>query len=325
MKTKLNPRSITAALCASLLLPIASSASALSLNLGHTLSPESHYQVMAEKMAELVKEKSDGDIVIHTFPQSQLGGEVMMIQGARTGTLDMLITAQAPLTGTIEAFSFFDIPYLFDSVDDANAALAGPLGDHFLEMLPEKNMVGLGWLSAMERNVFSSKAINNAGDLENMKIRVMQSPGYIEAYQSFGAMPTAMAYGDLYIALQQGVVDGGDTSPDQFVMDKFYEVSKYYNITKVHYLPALLIISKSRWDSLTEEQRGWLQESANEALAFGIAYYKQSYKDSLIKMRELGVTVVEPDVETLRQKSIAAREELIKQVPDGARLYELLE
>lgn len=325
MKTKLNPRSITTALCVSLLLPIASSASALSLNIGHTLAPESHYQVMAEKMAELVKEKSDGDVVIHTFPQSQLGGEVKMIQGARTGTLDMLITAQAPLTGTIEAFSFFDIPYLFDSVDDANAALAGPLGDHFLEMLPEKNMVGLGWLSVMERNVFSSKAINNASDIEDMKIRVMQSTGYVEAYESFGAMPTAMGYSDLYIALQQGVVDGGDTSPDQFVMDKFYEVSKYYNVTKVHYLPALLIISKSRWDSLSEEQKGWVQESADEALAFGIDYYKESYEDSLVKMRELGVTVVEPELETLRKKTTAVREELIKHVPGGAGLLELLE
>ena len=89
-------------------------------------------------MAEIAKKKSDGEIIINTFPQSQLGGEVKMIQGARSGTLDMLITAQAPLTGTIEEFSFFDVPYLFDSVDHANAALGGQLGDHFLNMLPEK-------------------------------------------------------------------------------------------------------------------------------------------------------------------------------------------
>lgn len=325
MKTTTNFRSITATLCASLLLPVANSASALSMNLGHTLAPESHYQIMAEKMAEIAKKKSDGEIIINTFPQSQLGGEVKMIQGARSGTLDMLITAQAPLTGTIEEFSFFDVPYLFDSVDHANAALGGQLGDHFLNMLPEKNMVGLGWLSAMERNLFSSKAINSASDVEDMKLRVMQSPGYVEAYEALDAMPTPMAYGDLYIALQQGVVDGGDTSPDQFVMDKFYEVSDFYNLTKVHYLPALLIVSKSRWESLSEEEKGWLQESANEALAYGIDYYKQSYDDSLNKMEELGVTVVEPDVETLRKETAEAREQLINQVPEGERLYELLE
>lgn len=317
-------RSVTTILSASLLLPVANSASALSLNLGHTLAPESHYQVMAEKLAKLAKQKSDGEIIINTFPQSQLGGEVKMIQGARTGTLDMLITAQAPLTGTIEAFSFFDVPYLFDSVDHANAVLAGPLGDHFLEMLPEKNMIGLGWLSAMERNLFSSRPIENANDIEGMKLRVMQSPGYVEAYEALGAMPTPMAYSDLYIALQQGVVDGGDTSPDQFVMDKFYEVSDFYNLTKVHYLPALLIISETRWDSLSEEQKGWLQESANEALAYGIDYYKQSYDDSIAKMKELGVTVVEPDVATMREETAAVREQLINQVPEGERLYEML-
>ena len=325
MKTKLNLRTVTATLSALVLFPIAGTASAISLNIGHTLAPESHYQVMAEKLAELIEEKSNGDISINTFPQSQLGGEVRMIQGVRTGTLDMLITAQAPLTGTIEEFSFFDIPYLFSSVEHANDSLAGELGDHFLDMLPEKNMIGLGWLSAMERNLFTSSAVNSASDVEGMKLRVMQSPGYVEAYEALDAMPTPMAYSDLYIALQQGVVDGGDTSPDQFVMDKFYEVSDFYSLTKVHYLPALLIMSKSRWDSLSEEQRGWLQESANEALAYGIDYYQQSYDDSIAQMKELGVTVVEPDIATLREETEEAREQLIKQVPEGERLYELID
>src|SRR5690606_15330711 len=94
-----------------------------------------------------------------------------------------------------------------------------------------------------------------------------------------------MAYGDLYLALQQGVVDGGDTSPDQFVMDKLLEVSKFYNITRVHYLPALLIISKTRWDGLTPEQQKILSESADEAMAHAREYYKKSYDDSIAKMK----------------------------------------
>lgn len=318
-------RSIATFLCAPALMLSAGSASALTLNLGHTLAPESHYQVMAEKLGELIEQKSGGEITINTFPQSQLGGEVKMIQSARSGTLDLFVTAQAPLTSTIKDFSFFDVPYLFDSVDQANAALAGPLGKHFLDLLPEYNLVGLGWLSAMERNVFASRAIESEEAMHGLKLRVMQSPGYVQTYESLGAQPTPMAYGELYIALQQGVIDGGDTSPDQFVMDKFTEVSKFYSLTRVHYLPGLLIMSKRRWDSLNEQQQGWLQEAADEALAHGIEYYKKTYDESIEEMKTRGVTVVETDVAPLREQSAKVRESLIEQVPEGRKLSELLE
>lgn len=318
-------RSIATFLCVPVLMATAGSAWALSLNLGHTLAPESHYQVMAEKLRELIEQKSGGEITINTFPQSQLGGEVKMIQSARSGTLDMFVTAQAPLASTIRDFSFFDVPYLFDSVGQANAALAGPLGDYFLDLLPKYNLVGLGWLSAMERNVFASKPIDGEEAMHGLKLRVMQSPGYVGAYESLGAQPTPMAYGELYIALQQGVIDGGDTSPDQFVMDKFTEVSKFYSLTRVHYLPGLLIISKRRWDSLTEQQQGWLQEAADEALAYGIEYYNKSYDESIENMKAKGVTVIETDVAPLREKSKRVRESLIEQVPEGRKLVELLE
>src|SRR5690606_38556371 len=134
---------------------------------------------------------------INLFPQSQLGGEVKMIQAARIGALDMLITAQAPLVNTVKEYSLFDVPYLFDNLDQANKVLTGPVGKQFLDMLPKYNMVGLGFLSAMERNVFSARPVNNVGDMEGMKLRVMQSPGYVSAYKSLDVLPTPMAYGDL--------------------------------------------------------------------------------------------------------------------------------
>ncbi len=294
----------------------------VSLNVGHTLAPDSHYMVATNKLAELAAAKSKGQIKINVFPQSQLGGEVKMIQAARTGGLDMFITAQAPLTNTIKAYSLFDMPYLFDSVDQANKVLAGPVGKEFLDMLPKHNLVGLGWLSVMERNVFSSKPIRNDKDMAGMKLRVMQSPGYVKAYESFGAQPTPMAYGDVYMALQQGVVDGADTSPDQFVMDKFIEVSKFYNLTKVHYLPALLIVGKPTWDKLTADQRRIIQEAANEALAESRAYYRKSYEDSIANMKKAGVQVVESNAGSMKQTSAKVNENLLSAIPDGKGLFQ---
>ena len=297
-------------------------AQTLELNVGHTLAPDSHYQVATTRMAELAAKKSNGQIKINVFPQSQLGGEVKMIQSARTGGLDMFITAQAPLVNTVKAYSLFDMPYLFDSVDQANKVLSGPVGKEFLDMLPKYNLVGLGFLSVMERNVFSSKPINSGSDMAGMKLRVMQSPGYVKAYESFGAQPTPMAYGDVYMSLQQGVVDGADTSPDQFVMDKFVEVSKYYNLTKVHYLPALLIISKPKWDKLTPQQQAIVKSSADEALADSRAYYKKSYADSIERMKKAGVTVVEPNLAPMKQTSSKVDADLLTNIPDGKKLWD---
>lgn len=300
----------------------ASGEKVVELNLGHTLAPDSHYHAMATKMAELVKDKSNGRIKINVFPQSQLGGEVKMIQAARTGSLGLLITAQAPLTTTIKEYAIFDLPYLFDSVDEANKVLASPIGDKFLDMLPEHDLVGLGWLSAMERNVFSSKPVQTVDDLNGFKIRVMQSPGYVQTYEALGAQPTPMAYSEVYTALQQGVVDGGDTSPDQFVMDKFIEVADYYNITRVHYLPALLIGSKKIWEGLTEEQQKIIQEAADEAIKYGINYYEESYDKSIKKMKEAGVEVVQTDVSTLKQAAQKVNDPLLNEIPNGQELFE---
>lgn len=312
----------TAALAAFGLASFDAQAQALQLNAGHTLAPDSHYHVATTRMAEIAAKKSNGQIKISVFPQAQLGGEVKMIQAARTGGLDMFITAQAPLVNTIKAYSLFDVPYLFDSVEQANKVLSGPVGKEFLDMLPQVNLVGLGFLSVMERNVFSAKPVKTGADMAGMKIRVMQSPGYVKAYESFGAQPTPMAYGDVYMALQQGVVDGADTSPDQFVMDKFIEVSKYYNLTKVHYLPALLIVSKPRWDKLSPEQRTILQQSADEALAESRAYYRKTYDESIERMRKAGVQVVESNLTQLKQASAKVDDSLLQAIPDGRKLFD---
>ena len=222
------------------------SAQALNMDVGHTLTPDSPFHVGTQKFADILKEKSNGKINITVFPHSQLGGELTMIQGAVAGATDLFVTGQPALNNVVKEFLVFDIPYLFDSVEQANEILAGPTGDKFLDVLPKYGLVGLGWFSAIERNVFGNRAINSADDLKGMKIRVIQSPGYVESYKTLGAQATPMAYSELYLALQQKVIDGGETTPDQFVSDKFIEVSKYFNMTHINIHPALLIMSKTR-------------------------------------------------------------------------------
>lgn len=232
---------------ASLLL-LSAPSHALNMDVGHTLTTDSPFHVGTQKFADILKEKSNGKITITVFPHSQLGGEITMIQGAVAGATDLFVTGQPALNNVVKEFLVFDTPFLFDNVQQANEILAGPVGDKFMDVLPKYGLVGLGWFSAIERNVFGDRAINAAGDLKGMKIRVIQSPGYVESYKTLGAQATPMAYSELYLALQQKVIDGGETTPDQFVSDKFIEVSKYFNMTHINIHPALLVMSKTRWD-----------------------------------------------------------------------------
>ncbi|SES19142.1 TRAP transporter substrate-binding protein [Psychrobacillus sp. OK032] len=292
------------------------------LKIGHILTPDSHYQVMIDEMTKIAEEKSDGSIKITSFPQSQLGDEIKMIQATRSGTISMFVSGQAALENTVKEYEIFDIPYLFDSFEQANEVLAGEIGRKYLDMLEEHQLVGLGWLTAMERNVFSTKEIKEVADMRGLKLRVMQAPGYVDTYNAFGSQPTPMAYSEVYMSLQQGVVNGGDISPDQFMNDRFNEVAEYYNLTKAHYLPALLVMSQKQWNDLSDNQQKILQEAADEGLKKGIEFYAQAYEDSLKKAEESGVTIVETDLSGFKEKAEKTQESLIKSIPNGQALYD---
>ncbi|MGB6106109.1 MAG: TRAP transporter substrate-binding protein [Pusillimonas sp.] len=306
-------------------LMLSSPSYALNMDVGHTLTTDSPFHVGTQKFADILKEKSNGEINITVFPHSQLGGELTMIQGAVAGATDLFVTGQPTLNNVVKEFLVFDAPFLFDNVQQANEILNGPAGDKFLDILPKYGLVGLGWFSAIERNVFGNKAINSADDLKGMKIRVIQSPGYVESYKALGAQATPMAYSELYLALQQKVIDGGETTPDQFVSDKFIEVSKYFNMTHVNIHPALLIMSKTRWDSFSADEQKMVKEAADEAMAYARDYYKKVYDEGMKTMEEKGVTVVYPsDLESLVQATKPVVRKLIGEAPNGQELYDAL-
>jgi tripartite ATP-independent transporter DctP family solute receptor len=295
------------------------------LNFGHTINTDSHYQQVAVKFAELVAQKSNGSIKVNVFPASQLGGEVKMIQAARSGSQALLITGQAPLVNTIKEYSIFDLPYLFDDLDQANKVLSGPVGKKYLDMLDQHGLIGLGFMSAIERDTFSKKPLNKVEDFKGFKVRVIQSPGYVKTYEALGGAPTPMAYSEVYLSVQQGVIDGGELSADQYVMDKFVDISKYFNRTKVQFLPALIIVSKSIFEGLSPEQQKAIREAGTEAAKADHEYYKQTLEDSLDKARKAGATIVEPDLAPFKEATKKVYEPLLKDIPNGKQLLDEIE
>jgi tripartite ATP-independent transporter DctP family solute receptor len=301
----------------------AASGDKIVMKLGHTLAANNHYQLAALEFAKSVSQKSNGQIQVQVFPQSQLGGEVQMTQALRTGTQDMMISGQAAMVNTIKQWEIFDVPYLFSSVDDANQVLQGPVGKKFLDMMLPYNMVGLAWISVGERNLFTAKkTVGSLADMKDLKVRVMQSPGYIAGYKALGANPTPLAYNQMFLALSQGLVDGADTSPEQFVQDKFADVAKHYYVTRVNYLPVVIAISKSTWNKLTPALQKAVQEAAQVAAQFDLKEYRKQYDDALLQMKKQGVQVVEVDTKPWAAATAAARNEILTKIPNGQAMFQ---
>jgi TRAP-type transport system periplasmic protein len=313
-------RSLASALLLGGLFAFGSPAAAqtVELNAGHVLATSSHYHAAAVKLAELVAEKSKGQIKINVFPAAQLGGEVKMIQSARTGTQDIVVTGEAPLENTVKDYTVFSFPYLFGSVDEANRVLQGPVGREMLDLLPKYGLVGLGFISALERNIFTNgKVIAKASDMKGLKIRVIPGPGYVTAYKALGAQPTPMAYTELYMALQNGAVDAAENSPDVFMQDRFIEVSKTYSLARIMYMPALIIMSKTKFDSLSPEHQKIIKDASAEAVTYAIEHYKKDYASTFEAMKSSKIQIIEPDVASFRATGPEVYETLLKEFPQA--------
>ncbi len=298
----------------------------IELNLSHVLSEDSSFHATASKFAELVEERTSGEVKITIFPAGQLGGEVQSIQALRNGNQDIALTGTPALTATAPEFLALDLPYLFSDLDEANEQLQGPLGEELLDGISKYNIVGLGFHSALERNVFSTKNIEKVEDFKNLKIRVVQADGYINAYEALGAQPTPMPYSEVYLALQQGVIAAGEGSAETMISDKFMEVATHYNLTKTHYYPVVLIMSEASFNKLNEEQQAIVKEAAKEATAHGIEAYKTDYEKSIRTLNEKGIVVTEPSLEEFKKATQNLKEQFISKNPNlSDHIIELLQ
>jgi tripartite ATP-independent transporter DctP family solute receptor len=294
------------------------------LKIGHVLTESSSYQVAADTLKKALEDS--GEFEVQIFPRGQLGGEVKMIQLAGVGALDVVVTGSAPVENTAPQFGLLAMPYLFDDLKQVEAVLRGDVGAHFMDYLEPHRLRGLGFISALERNVLTSeRKISTPDDMDGLKIRVIQGPAFIETYRALGAQPTPMAYSELYLAMQSGVVDAAEASPDGMIADRFVEVTKYYTLTKAQYMPALMIMSKSKYDALTDEQKSIVDKAAAEASAAGFAAYNDSYLSSIAQMGDFGVTVNEVDTAPFAEKAQLAWPQLMANIPGASDDLKLIE
>lgn len=242
------------------------SAEKIVLKAGHGAAPDSLNGFAFDKMNEILNEKTNGQIQIEVHPNESLGTEVQMLEQLQLGTLDLASISGAPVTGFVKEFMACDLPFLFATPEDAYAFYDGEIGDKLFEKSEAVGLIGLAWWENGFRNFTNdTRPITSPSDMKGMKIRTMQSQVHMASVNALGASATPIAFGELYSALQQGVIDGEENPVHQINEQKFYEVQKYLTISRHFYDPSPLFISPKTLDKLTDEQKQIIKDAAIEA------------------------------------------------------------
>jgi tripartite ATP-independent transporter DctP family solute receptor len=223
----------------------------------------------AQKFADLLAESSGGKIKVRLFPGGTLGGDVQTVSALQGGTLDITVLNSGILAAQAPDFAMLDFPFLFNDVKEAHAVMDGPVGQKLTAQLDSKGLVGLGYWDLGFRNVTNSKrAINRLEDMQGLKIRVIQSPIYLETFSALGANPVPMAFPEVYTGLEQHTIDGQENPFTVIEGSKFFEVQKYLSVTGHIFNPQSLIISQKTWNRLNDDEKALIRDAAAKAQVF---------------------------------------------------------
>jgi len=257
------------ALAISALVPLSAHAqAALKLTLGHGAAPGNPRHEASVKFAETLKAKSGGRIEVQVAPSAQLGDDAAMITALRTGALDLSANSQGAMANAVPEYAAFGMPFLFANLPQAWKLLDGPLGKELADRSAEKGMVVLGyWDNGIRHMSNSKKPLLKPEDLKGLKMRTPPDAVTVDIMQALGAEAQQIKFAELYVALQQGVVDGQENPLMNIHASKLYEVQKFISLTGHKYEMTPFVMSKRTWDKLSDADRKAVQESAAEATA----------------------------------------------------------
>lgn len=273
------------------------------LKLSHVLDQAHPVHAAMEFMAKRLLEKSGGTVELQIFPNGQLGSETESIEQVQRGAIAMVKTSAAPMESFVPNMALFGLPYLFRDEDHYWKVLNGPIGKELLEAGASVGLRGLCYYDSGSRSFYTKgKPILTPADLDGKKIRVMKSRTAMDMISQMGGAPTPIPFGELYTALQQGMVDGAENNPPSFFTSRHFEVTKQYSLDEHARIPDILLFSEEVWKGLSPEVQRWIQESADESVVFERKLWKEKTQEALDELEKAGVKVYHPDVKPFQDK-----------------------
>lgn len=292
------------------------------IRLGHGLDVSHSVHKAMVKMGEDLAQLSDGKLKLEIYPSQQLGTERQCLELLQIGSLDMTKVSVGVLENFAPKMKVLGLPFLFRDREHSFTVLDGPIGQQLLNEGEKYWLKGLGYYDAGSRSFYTKdKPVNTPEDLAGQKIRVMESVTAMDMVSDLGGSPTPISWGELYTALQQGVVDGAENNPPSFYLSRHYEVAKYYTLDEHTVLPDVLLAGTYLWDKLTSEEQGWLKQAVETSVVYQRKLWLEAENEALEAVQKAGVQIIRPD-KTLFSDKIKDSFDKYKEDPEFYKLIQ---
>ncbi len=320
--------------CAAIILPLLAAVALPRLAAAQTLTlkaadvnPAGYPNVVAlESMGKKLEAATHGRITLKMFPGGVLGSEKEMLEQAQVGGLQIARVSLGVLGPLVPEVNVFNLPFVFRDEQHMRQVIDGPVGDELLEAVSKSpaRLVGLGWMDSGTRNLYTKRPVRSTDDLKGQKIRMMGNPLFIETMNAMGGNGIAMGAGEVFSALQTGVIDGAENNPAVFFTSRQYNAGpRYYSLTRHLIIPEIFVMSKVTWDKLSPADQVLLKKLAREAQLEQRALWDRNMADYVARLKEAGVEFIDLDTTPffeatapVRAKYGAQFDRLLKRIAD---------
>ncbi|EXJ12869.1 TRAP transporter substrate-binding protein [Nitrincola nitratireducens] len=297
------------------------------IRFGYGLNENSNQGRATKVFADEVSRLSDGKLRIRAFGGATLGSDIQMQQALLGGAQEMMVGSTATLVGIASEMAIWDTPFLFNSAEEADVILDGPVGQKVMDKLEEKGLIGLVYWENGFRNLTNSRRpVESLEDLDGIRLRVMQNNVFLDSFRNLGANAVPMAFSELFTALETKTVDGQENPFNTILSSKFYEVQEYLTVTNHVYSPWIVLVSKRFWDRLSATERDILLEAAKTARDFEREDTRKEAAMALAELQEKGMKVNElslEEVERMRSRLVDVNQTIAQGV--GQDLWDELQ
>ncbi len=287
----------------------------VTLRLGFVDPASSSYAMGGQKFADELEKLTNGAIKVQVLAGGTLGGEREMYEGAQMGTMDMVTVVNTVLSQFIPELVLLDQPFLFDTVEEAHAAVDGKLGELVAQKALEQGVHIIGWLESGFRDTFSKDPIQNVDDFSGVKIRTMENKMQIAAFNALGAISTPMPATEQYTALQQGTIDACENAVGNMLINRYYEVIKNVTNTRHQFTYILVGISDRAWNKIPDEYKPMVGQAMKTAVEWQRQNLAEINANATEELKKLGVNFYDIDREAMKAKVLPEVEKLRANVP----------
>jgi tripartite ATP-independent transporter DctP family solute receptor len=254
--------------------------------------------VAVENMGKRLDTATQGRIKFQMFPGSVLGAEKEMIEQTQVGAIQILRTSLGPVGPVVPEVNVFNMPFVFRNVAHMRAVIDGPIGQELLDKISASpaRLVGLAWMDGGSRSLYTKKPVRKPEDLKGQKIRMMGNPLFVDTMNAMGGNGISMGYGEVFTALQTGVIDGAENNPPSlYTANHFKAGAKFYTQTNHLIIPEILVMSKVSWDKLSPADQTAVKSAARQAQLEQRQLWDAAVADYTGKLKAEGVEFIEMD------------------------------